>query len=97
MMNREAQPRNTQNPYFFYNRAMTEAELKIQLHEIIRQDYEVVKVRAQQLLPEMVEHIGNPNSELRGTLIYSTLTTCISRNVFDLSELRTLLHAYSQL
>jgi Protein of unknown function (DUF2785) len=70
---------------------MTEAELKIQLREIVQQNDEVTKPRAQQLLPEMLHHIGNPDFELRDTLIYFTLATWIGKNMFDSSELRTLL------
>lgn len=70
---------------------MTKAELKTHLREIVQQNYEVTKARAGQLLPEMLQHIGNPDPELRDTFICFTLATWISRNVFGSSELRTLL------
>jgi hypothetical protein len=71
---------------------MTEEDLKEKLRGIVQKDYEVTREEAKQLLPEMLQHIGNPDPELRDTLIYFTLATWISRNVFDLSELQTLLH-----
>lgn len=52
----------------------------------------MTRAEAQQLLPEMLQHIGNPDPELRDTLVYFTLATWISRGVFDLGELQTLLH-----
>ncbi len=71
---------------------MTAEDLKEKLRGIVQKDYEIARAEAQQLLPEMLQHIGNPDPELRDTLVYYTLATWISRGAFDLGELRTLLH-----
>jgi hypothetical protein len=65
--------------------------LKERLQTIAQQDYQAEKTEVQELLPEMLRSIGSVNSELRDTLIYSTLATWISRGIFTPDELQMIL------
>jgi Protein of unknown function (DUF2785) len=70
---------------------MTPENLEEKLHDIVEQNYEVTRAEAQHLLPHMLHYIGNPDPELRDTLIYATLAAWITRDTFTSDELKTLL------
>ena len=65
--------------------------LREKLRGIVQQNYEVTRAEAQHLFSDMLHHIGNPDPELRDTLIYAMLATWITRDTFTSEELKTLL------
>ena len=72
---------------------MTEAlELKEELLQIKNNNYAVPEdVDAYPYAQWMLDYIGSPDAELRDDLIYSTLHTWITNDVFRQKELRGLM------